>query len=188
MEDPPAKRPPECGVDLRTKAFLTAEMFLRRVVQSRLPNADAVDEVIQEVAVALTKAKSVPLDQIQPWLCRVAIRQALLFRRRQGRRQNLHSEYSTTASHPSPQDRDPLLWMLAGERRHQLQGALSRLRSEDQKILTMKYVDGLDYRRISVALDISEHAVANRLRTAREKLRQELHDFHTDPDFSSRPR
>lgn len=188
-QQPPARRTPQQGVDPRTQAFLTEEMFLRRVVGARLPNSEAVDEVIQEVAVALAKAPSVPLDAIRPWLCRVAIRQALLYRRRQGRQRHLQAEYSAATADPGySSEGDPLLWMLAGERRQQLQEALSRLRPEDEKILILKYVDGYDYRRIAASLEITEHAVANRLRAARQKLRRELDQMNLKNDFESKPR
>lgn len=174
-QPPPSNRLPQHEVDERTQAFLTEEMFLRRVIGHRLPGPDAVDDVIQEVAVALTQARDVPREAMRPWLCRVAIRQALLYRRRLGRQRKLQTQYSESGTADSDADeRDPLLWMLAGERRQQLQAALSRLQSGEEQILRMKYVDGSDYRRIAGKLQISEHAVANRLRAARQRLRAEL--------------
>ncbi len=188
-QPPPANRVPQREVDERTHAFLSEEMFLRRVVRQRLPGPDAVDEVIQEVAVAMTQASNVPLDAIRPWLCRVAIRQALLYRRRQGRQRQLQAQYSEAASDARDIDEgDPLLWMLAGERRQQLQAALSSLDGADEQILTLKYVDGCDYRRIAGVLEISEHAVAHRLRAARQRLRKELDRLNLTTTSESKPR
>ena len=62
--------------------------WLQAVVFARLGNRDAVDEVMQEVALAAVR-QSAPLKdptKVAPWLYRLAIRQTLLYRRKAGRR------------------------------------------------------------------------------------------------------
>lgn len=164
------------AINDQTHAFLQHETWLRRVLYGRLQNKDAVDEVLQEVAIAVTKAKNVPLDAIQPWLCRVAIRQALLYRRKRNRQQRLKQEYSISASARESQEipHDPLLWMLVRERRKKLELALEQLKPDDSEILLLKYVNEWNYQQICEHLGISHSAVANRLRTARERLRTQF--------------
>lgn len=186
---PPSRRLPQREVDARTQAFLTEEMFLRRVIGHRLPGPEAVDDVIQEVGVALAQAPEVPADAMRPWLCRVAIRQALLYRRRLGRQRQLQARYSEEGgAAPQVDESDPLLWMLAGERRRQLQAALSRLDPGEEQILKLKYIEGHDYRRIAGVLQISEYAVAHRLRAARQRLRKELEllNLQSGPESKAR--
>lgn len=156
----------------RTQAFLQNETWLRRVLYVRLQNSDDVDEVMQEVAMAVTKADDLPVGAIQPWLCRVGIRQALFFRRKRDRQKRIQQEYSNSSvKDVLPTSGDPLLWMLAGERRQQLQSALNQLNADDSNILQLKYVKGWNYQRICEHLEISHSAVANRLRAARQRLR-----------------
>lgn len=157
----------------KTQAFLEQEAWLRRVLSVRLQNNDAVDEVLQEVAIAVAKSKNIPVDAFEPWLCRVAIRQALLYRRRRDRQKRLCKEYSVSSSARKSQESlsDPLLWMLAGERRKSLELALEQLKPADSEILLLKYVNDWNYQQICEHLRISHSAVANRLRTARERLR-----------------
>jgi len=152
------------------------------VLQRRLPDLDAIDEVLQEVAVAMTVSTSVPMHAIQPWLCRIAIRQASLYRRRRGRQRRLQDAFANSgaADVQRHQADDPLVWMLAEERRQFLQSAFGCLASADRNILTMKYVDGHGYQHIARKLDITVHAVANRLRTARDRLRKAVEQFATD--------
>ena len=66
----------------------------------------AVDEVLQEVALALVKGKSLPNDdsRIGPWLYRVAVRQTLLYRRKMGRRRKLQDRFVEAKP---PVDHDP---------------------------------------------------------------------------------
>ena len=60
------------------------DRWLRTIVYSRLRDADAVDEVMQEIAVAAVR-QAAPLSdasKVVPWLYRLAVRQVLLHRRK----------------------------------------------------------------------------------------------------------
>ena len=65
----------------------THRRWLRTVVYSRVDNADAVEEVMQNVALAaIEQHPSLDDESKAPaWLYRVAVRQALLHRRKRGR-------------------------------------------------------------------------------------------------------
>ncbi len=55
-----------------------------------------------------------------------------------------------------------------------LREALSTLEERDRLLLTMKYLDGLDYRSIGEALDLNPESIGQFLHRAKQKLAQEV--------------
>ncbi len=155
--------------------------WLRTVVAARLGEPQAVEEVVQEVALAAV-AQQAPLSdpaKVAPWLYRLAVRQALLYRRRQGRRRKLIDRYlRSRAWREGPAASvDPLEWLIGRERREQVRRAVAELPARDREILMLKYGDGLSYRELCERLGISHSAVEARLHRARGRLRQLLSTF-----------
>lgn len=155
--------------------------WLRTVVAARLGEPQAVEEVVQEVALAAV-AQQAPLNdpaKLCPWLYRLAVRQALLYRRKQGRRRKLVDRYvrSAAAVESSAGVADPLEWLLGQERRQQVRRAVAQLPPRDREILMLKYGDGLSYRELAERLGLSLSAVEARLHRARGRLRCLLADF-----------
>jgi len=77
-------------------ALAQHERWLRTVVLARLREPQAVDEVMQEVALAAVK-QAAPLtdsSKVAPWLYRLAVLQSLLYRRKCGRRRRLRDRYA----------------------------------------------------------------------------------------------
>ena len=111
-----------------------------------------------------------------PWLYQLAVRQTLLYRRKQGRRRKLIDRYAQRNQPGEADDRqaDPLGWLLAEERRAQVRAALSRLARRDAEILLLKYTEDWSYRPLAEHLGVSESAVEARLHRARQRLRNEL--------------
>jgi RNA polymerase sigma factor (sigma-70 family) len=154
------------------------DRWLRTVVYARLREADAVEDVMQEVALAAVRQASPIQDmaKVAPWLYRLAIRQTLLYRRKCGRRRRLHQRY---ADRVQPVDNDyrtpdPLDWMLTAERCRMVRQALEQLAQRDSEILLLKYTEGWSYHQIADHLGISHSAVEARLHRARKRLRAEL--------------
>ncbi len=151
--------------------------WLRTVAAARSGEVAAADEILQEVGVAVVKAADVPEteDRIAPWLYRITVRQALLYRRGLGRRRRLERRF---AAGVSPRDvsrePDPLDWLLADERRRLIREALERLSRKDAEILLLKYTEDVRQRELAERLGVSEGAVESRLHRARERLRREL--------------
>ena len=52
-----------------------------------------------------------------------------------------------------------------------LQAKISRLKEDHQKLIILRYIDGLSYRKMAQLLDCSESQVKSRLHQARKKLR-----------------
>ena len=154
------------------------QRWLRTVVYARLQDPQAVDEVMQEVALAAVEQKAPLADpaKVAPWLYRLAVRQALLYRRRQGRQRKLLDRYAQRqiGLADSSLRPDPLQWLLAAERRRLLQRALERLPKRDAEILLLKYTEDWSYRQIAEHLGTTEGAIQLRLHRARRKLRQHL--------------
>jgi len=152
--------------------------WLRTVVGARLGEPQAVEEVMQEVALAAV-AQQAPLQdpaKVGPWLYRLAVRQALMYRRKQGRRRKLIERYARARAldDASSTPADPLEWLVDRERREQVRSAVAQLPPRDREILMLKYGDGLSYRELSERLGVSFSAVESRLHRARARLRRHL--------------
>jgi RNA polymerase sigma-70 factor (ECF subfamily) len=152
--------------------------WLRTILFARLRDPQAVEEVLQEVSLALVKGQSLPADDaaVPPWLYRVAVRQSLLHRRKLGRQRKLHDRF-TEALPPldhDPRSPDPLAWLLADERRKLIRTAVRQIPRRDAELLLLKYTEDWSYQQIAEHLGMTHHAVESRLHRARAKLRQEL--------------
>ncbi len=158
-------------------ALETHHRWLRTVVYARLRESDAVEEVLQEVALAAVRQAAPLADpaKVAPWLYRLAVRQTLLFRRKCGRRRRLTQRYAERV--PASQrdaSPNPLDWLLLAERRQVVRDALERLATRDAEILLLKYSEGWSYHQIAAHLGVSHSAVETRLHRARNRLRHEL--------------
>ncbi len=152
--------------------------WLRTVVLARVREPEAVEEVMAEIALAVTKQADQlsSVRRLAPWLYRIAVRQSLLYRRRAGRRRRLQQRFAERVR-PSEVDQrtiDPLGWLLADEQRALVRAALVRLPRRDVEILLLKHTEGWSYRELAQHLDTTERAVESRLHRARQKLRAAL--------------
>jgi RNA polymerase sigma-70 factor (ECF subfamily) len=169
--------PPAGEIDWHI-ALAQHERWLRTVVAARVGERQAVEEVMQEVALAAVRQRAPLVDRsrLAPWLYRVAVRQSLLYRRRMGRRRNIVARYAnkTQADESSSRSDDPLDWLVASERRQLIRTALARLPLRESELLLLKYTEGWSYQQIAAHLGTSVAAVESRLHRARGKLRGEL--------------
>ena len=165
------------GIDWRA-VLNQHDRWLRTVVFARLREPEAVDDVMQEVALAAVRQAAPIADPAKaaPWLYRLAVRQALLFRRRCGRRRRLAERYTDRVVTPEHEGngRSPLDWLLRAERCRLVREALARLAPRDSEILLLKYGEGWNYHQIAARLGVSHSAVETRLHRARNRLRSEL--------------
>ena len=158
--------------------LLEHDRWLRTIVYARLGEPGAVDDVMQEVALASVR-QAAPIqheDKVAPWLYRLAVRQALLYRRKMGRSRNLTKRYADR-NQPTEVDRSvetPLHWLVSRERRDQVREALKLLRTSDAEILMLKYSQNWNYHQIAAHLGVSHSAVEARLHRARGRLRHQL--------------
>ncbi len=152
--------------------------WLRSVIMARLRGVDAVDDVLHEVLVAAARAGWMPSSSAEAarWLYRVAVRQALLYRRRLARQRRREQQYALRQSTAptGSQTSEPLALLLADERRKRVQAALHRLPSRDAELLLLKYAHDWSYDQMAMHFGISRDSVKVRLHRARLKLRQLL--------------
>ncbi len=153
--------------------------WLKSIVYARLGEPGAVDDVMQEIALAAVK-QSAPIQDVSkvaPWLYRLAIRQTLLYRRKMGRKRKLTQRYAER-NRPTEVARapefNPLQWLLADERQAMVRKAIEKLRPGDAQILMLKYYENWNYHQIADHLGVSHSAVEARLHRARARLRQLL--------------
>lgn len=177
MESGIALQPPTRKIDWQS-VLLEHQRWLWTIVYARVGEPQAVDEVLQEVALAAVK-QSAPIEdesKVAPWLYRVAIRQSLLYRRKMGRLRKLKDRYADREQ-PSEVDRrqhSPLDWLLADERQELVRKAMDRLKEKDREILLLKYTENWNYGQIADHLGVSHSAVEARLHRARARMRSEL--------------
>ncbi len=167
------------NVDVDWQAELARhDRWLRGVVVSRVGEPQAVDDVMQEIALAVVRQKA-PLEdptKVAPWLYRLAVTQSLLYRRSMGRRRKLTDRYAERFRPTESDSRtdDPLEWLLADERRAKVREAMRSLPSKDAEILLLKYAENWNYKKIAEVQNASVSAVEARLHRARARLRQRL--------------
>ncbi len=151
--------------------------WLRTVIASRVGEPTAVDDVLQQVGLAIAQSQLRPQEirDIAPWLYRVTVRQCLLHRRTVGRRRRFltrvgENHNGTTGDH----DQSPLDWLLHEERLALAGRALSELPELDRQLLLLKHTEHWTYRQLADHLGVSVHVIEYRLLQARERLRQRL--------------
>ena len=150
--------------------------WLSTVLLARGVEPGAVEEVFQEVcAAAIAGAgKLREVQKLAPWLYRIAVVGALQYRRKQGRRRKLASNYAQQVDPTDRQEPDPLDWLLVEEQRQLVRQAIEHLPSRDAEILLLKYTEDWSYRQLAEHLGVSVSAVEARLHRAREKMRRAL--------------
>lgn len=172
----------QASIDWQAK-LAEHDRWLRTVAFARVREAQAVDEVMQEVALAAVR-QSAPLadaSKAAPWLYRLTVRQALLYRRKCGRRRRLTGQYAERERYSEGARRqvhEPLHWLMSEERRGMVRKALARLPARDAEILLLKYAENWNYHQIAAHVGISHSAVEARLHRARGRLRQELEQLN----------
>jgi RNA polymerase sigma-70 factor (ECF subfamily) len=181
MTEPPPSNAD--GTDARrpidwAAALVEHDRWLRLVVLARVGERQAVDEVMQEVALAAVAQRAPLADagRLTAWLYRLAVRQALLHRRRLGRRRRLAGRVAERLGEPGglATEPDPLGWLLRDERSRLVREALRRLPPRDAEILLLKYAEDWTSRELAARLGVGVAAVEARLHRVRGRLRAEL--------------
>jgi RNA polymerase sigma-70 factor (ECF subfamily) len=189
MKNPNSRQPSEvtpdaAGIDW-PKVLAENDRWLRTVVCARLGEPQAIDEVMQDVALAAVRQRAPISDpeKVGAWLYRLAIRQSLLYRRKQGRKRKLIDRYAERCRPEESDNRDidPLGWLLSEERRLQVREAMANMPKRDAEMLLLKYTEDWSYRDIADHLGVSESAVETRLHRARHRLRTQLAALDVTP-------
>jgi RNA polymerase sigma-70 factor (ECF subfamily) len=160
------------------REFTAHGRWLRLTVLARVGERQAVEEVMQEVALAAVAGQASLTDvaRLPAWLHRIAVRQCLLYRRKHGRSRRLLDQFQAraTADGEGGGVSDPLDWLLREERVRLVREALTRLASRDAELVLLKYAENWTARELATHLGVGIAAVEARLHRARERLRAEL--------------
>ncbi len=157
-------------------ALAERHRWLRTVLLARLSDRQAVDEVLQEVALAAVRhgPRQLGEGEVSAWLYRVAVRQALLHRRlsaRAARRTAAYAQRAEAAQRNEATLRngagDPLRWLLADEEAALVREALLRLAREDRELLLLKYTEDWSCKELAAHLGIQVTTVETRLQRCR---------------------
>lgn len=171
------------------KAIATHRNWLRKVLQSRIGDRHSIDDIMQEVALAVVQQSSngssgsVPSEpaKVAPFLYGVAIRKAANFHRTKNQKSHASPQSSETLeaklTTPEPQ---PLDWLLEKEKSRSLNAAIESLDEDSREILMLKYTENWSYKQLAQHLGITEKAVERRLARARKKMRSSLRSFNID--------
>lgn len=158
--------------------YLENESWLRTVVRSRISEPDAVEDIMQNIALALVRQRETLTDiqQVGAWLYQVAVRQVLMYRRTRGRRRKFEDRLAAgEAADVQPQTPlNPVDRVLAAEQQEQVRSAMQQLDELDRQILMLKYSEGWSYRQLAEHLGVKEDTVEYRLVKARKNLRRLL--------------
>lgn len=99
------------------------------------------------------------------WLCRIAVNEALQFRRRGAARAHRESAAAALTTTPDPDPPDARL---------DVESALAALPAADRALLILRYQEGLDYQTIAEIAGCEPGTVGSRLARARERVRRVL--------------
>jgi RNA polymerase sigma factor (sigma-70 family) len=155
--------------------FLEHEAWLRTIVRSRLPEPDAIEDVMQNIAMAIVRQRDVlgEVNRIGAWLYQIAVRQVLMYRRTTGRRRKMHERLQRSGVTEWDVS-GPLQAMLSQEANAQVHEALSEMSELDRQILLLKYTENWSYREIALHLGVQDETIEYRLMKARKNLRHRL--------------
>ncbi len=166
------------SADFLRDAFEQHAPWLRTVVRHRLGEPQAVDDVMQDVALSVFR-QTAPIrdpERIAPWLYRIAVRQTLMYRRSAGRRRKLQAGYADAVQvvGPDGESTNPLRWLMSDERETSIRQAIESLPDIDREILMLKYTENWNYKQLADHLGVTLHTVEYRLLRAKKRLRKEL--------------
>ena len=151
------------------------ERWVRGLIGAMVGEADAVDEISQQVWLAVwqrIKGLRDP-DRWRAWLCRVARSVALDAGRQNGRRREVVGGLERADHVPAAAD-EPGRRVEELELHRRVLGAVRGLPAIYREPFVLRHLEGWSYRQIGQALDLPAETVETRLVRARRLLREAL--------------
>ncbi len=164
----------------RTVELLVHRPWLRTVFLARTRGnfavaEDLLSDLIAELVRCPDKLKGV--EQLAPWLYRAAVNRSTDWMRNEKRSRAFFERIASDPTLTCETDRlalAPIDLLLMIERRQSIRDALATLTAEDVEILTLKYCHAWSYSQLEKHLGIELNMIANKLRTARSRLKVAL--------------
>ncbi len=150
--------------------------WVERLVAARTGSTTVVDDVLQEVSLAVAQSAARPTspEEVAPWLCKIVIRHCALVVRNQVRHRRKLDGFQKDRMSQARAAADPIFWLLHEERREIVRGELAAIDAPSREVLIWKYVQGLRYQDIAARLNVSRHVAEYRVIEARKQLRRRL--------------
>lgn len=150
---------------------------LRRTIVAQMGSgqADCLDDIMQEVALAAVNSNCPPEsdEKILPWLNQIARHKIQDHWRKLQRQQRLHNRLVDTAQEPRVA-LTPYEWVLKCETRDFVTSALAQLPEGDRQLLLQKYRQEKNCQQIAHEKGLSLKTIEYRLSRARQMLRKIL--------------
>ncbi|SFJ62916.1 RNA polymerase sigma factor [Planctomicrobium piriforme] len=159
------------------------EPWLRKVLFNRVGDRDVVDDLMQEIGLAISRPELRPQEfsRLGAWLYRVALKQSYLYRRKMGRyRKHFAGTEEAVEAAPEHQPADPLQYLLGREHQQAVRNCLKELSETDREILMLKYAENWTYQQLGDRLGVTVHTIEHRLLKAKKRLRQLLHQANVE--------
>lgn len=160
--------------------LLVHRPWLRTVVLARTRgNVAVTDDLLSDLIAEIVRCpdKLKDVEQLAPWLYRAAINRVTDWLRKEQRTKVFFAQIARDPTITFETDRfalEPIDMLLLNERRQSIRDALATLTDEDVEILTLKYCHAWSYSQLEQHLGIELNLIANRLRTARSRLKVAL--------------
>ncbi len=140
-------------------------------------NAEDARDVYQEALLAVYRA--LPVFRLESsfatWMQRIAVNQALKFRRR--RQRQVPPEMAAEAAEERSGERTPEQVVLNQELRGQLEQSLAGLSSQERLAFALCHLQGVKLMEAARVMDCSVGAVKSYLFRARDKVKRRLADY-----------
>lgn len=151
--------------------------WLRRLVAARFLDASRVDDVLQEVSLAVVQSANRPNvpEEVAAWLCRIALRQCALAGRKASRQRKLGQQRGTDLNGQiDAYMDDPVQWLIQKEECGLVRRAMALVDAESRQVLVWKYDCQLTYEEIANRLGVSKCAAEYRVLKSKKELRQHI--------------
>jgi len=141
----------------------TSERLYRLILRIVRNESDAFDVAQDTYVRAFTQiGKFDERSSFYTWLCRIAVNEALQFRRREIARTRREAAVGRISHSQNDNSVDARL---------DIEAALAQLSIDDRAILLLRYQEGLDYQTIATITGCESGTVGSRLTRARERIR-----------------
>lgn len=142
-----------------------------RVALRMLDNEDDARDAQQETFIRIIKQihRFRGDAALATWMYAITANVCLSWRRRRQRQQTTPIEDIDTQTLPG---QDPMHQVIAIEEREKIERVLQRLAPPDRLLIVLKFIEGLDHRRIAQVLGCSEESSRSRLSLARKQFRR----------------
>ncbi len=174
--DPEAAAAPVAVADHVLGAARAGELRVQVARQLSGEGEEAIDDVLQEVALAFHTAGEIGTEagKQDAWLRQAAAHKVQDYWRRVERRRRLRARLTELSTTNTPVEPSPHEWVISLERVNDLHAALGRLPEEDRRLLEEKYLHGQSYEEVAATRRMTVKTVEYRLLRARQAIRQLL--------------